>query len=89
MVIKGYENNIKWGRKDIDPKDSVMANGGNMQQFGELLCFCLAQNSEYMFRTACRISAAGGHSTLNAAVLLKLYPCTGAELHGHFEHGIS
>lgn len=72
MAIKGYENNIKWGRKDIDPKDSVMMNGGNMQQFGALLCFCLAQNSEYMLRTAWRISAVGGHSTLNAVVLLKV-----------------
>lgn len=46
LVIKEYENNIKWGRKDIDPQDHNMTNGGNMQQFWELLCFCLVQNSE-------------------------------------------
>lgn len=46
LVIKEYENTVKWGGKDIDRQAHNMTNGGNMQQFWELLCFCLVQNSE-------------------------------------------
>jgi len=45
LVIKEYENNINWRRKDIDQKDNVLMNGDNMQRLWEqqLLCFALSE----------------------------------------------